>query len=227
MSTDIVIAAATVFILLAGIFNGYRRGLSRESAAFVGVLLGMLLVEYWADRWSGWLVGRGFENATARLISEIVLIGAPALGGYGAGLLLRGPFGRRERGFGAALGMLNFALLGALVVRSLQRFGWGELDPSRAVQSWLRSALVTRYVLDYFALALLALGGALMLLGLGAAISRLVRLLARRRSAAPPRSTARPAQPAPGGAPSVAPAQQPTPPQSQRLPPGQQEKFLE
>lgn len=218
MSNDIVIAIATGLILLGGLAVGYRRGLTREAAAFTGILLGMLLVEYWAERWSGWLVQRGFQSATARLISEIALVGAPTLGGYGAGLLLRGPQARRERGFGAALGMLNFALLGALGVGVIQRFGWGAPEAA----SWLRSALVTRYVLDYFALAVLVIAGALMLLGLGAAVNRLARLLARRRSAAPPRTPVRPAQASP-----PAPTPQPTPPPSQRVPPGQQEKFLE
>ncbi len=221
MSTDIVYIIATGLILIGGLAVGYRRGLTREAAAFTGVLLGMLLVEYWADRWSVWLVQRGFQAATARLVSDIVLIGAPVLGGYGAGLLLPGPRGRRERGFGAALGMLNFALLGALAVLAIQRFGWGDTDAA----SWLRDAAVTRYVLDYFALALLALAGVLVLLGLGAAVSRLARLAARRRASPPPRPT-KPAQPAPA-APPAAPTQPPAAPPSQRVPAGQQEKFLE
>lgn len=225
MSLDIVIAIATGFILLLGLLNGYRRGTIREAMTLVGVLLGMLLIEYWADRWSVWLTQRGFAAATARLVAEIVLLGGPTLGGCGAGLLLRGPLGRRDRGFGAGLGLLSFALLGALAVRSIQRFGWGESSSQEPVASWLRATLVTRYVLDYFPLALLALAGALLLLGVVAAMTRLVRFASRPRRPAPPRS-AGPAQPAPspGGG---TPAQQPPLPQSQPLPPGQQEKFLE
>lgn len=227
--SSIIIGVFLVF----GLLNGLRRGGLKEGTALVGVLLGALLVEYWARRWGQAVSQRsGLKLETATwLLSLGLLLGTALLSGYGSGLLIRRHIMKSgERLGGALLGLLNMGLLVSFTLRYTQQFYFNEANPAQQVPSWIRSGLLSRYMLEWVGLVLLGAAGVLALLSIITGAMRLGRLATRPvpTPAPKPQPTAQPQQPKP----------QPTfPPrpaennasagQSQKLPVGQQERYID
>lgn len=233
MNSNLIGSIAIGVFLLIGLFNGLRRGGIKEGTALIGVLLGALLVEFWARRWGEWLTQRTNLNPSyATLISALgLLIGTAILSGYGSGSLIRRPTMKGgERSGGALLGLLNAALLTSFTLRYIQLFYYGENNPAEPVQSWIRNGLVSRYMLDLIGLVLLGAAFALALVAILSTTVRLGRLAtAQRPPAKQPARDTRPQQPKPAQSTDPRPT---TPaagaaPQQPRTPIGQQEKFLD
>lgn len=232
MNSNLFSSIAIGIVLLIGLLNGLRRGGIKEGTALVGVLLGALLVEFWADRWGASLTQRTNMNLNyATWLSALgLLIGTAILAGYGSGLLLRRPaLTGGERFAGAALGLLNMALLVSFALRYTQQFYFNEADPTQPVESWIRAGIASRYMLNFLGLVLL---GAAIVLALAAVLSTTIRLGrlatnqgASKQPASKPREPAKapqPVQPRP-----TTPAAGAAPPQQPKVPAGQQEQFLD
>lgn len=199
MTRELVPTIIVGALLIAGFFNGMRRGSLKEGTALVGVLLGALLVEYWAERWGIVLNQRSGINVNqAKFLSSVVLlIGTALFSGYGSGLLLRrGAIKGGERLGGGFLGLLNMGLLVSFTLRNIQRYYYQELVATEPIETWVRANVLTRWMLNWVGYVLL---GAAFALGLIAIITSTVRI--GRRAAKP--------APAPAKAPSKAPADKP------------------
>ena len=233
----------TGMLLLLGFANGLRRGGIKEGTALIGVLLGALLVEFWAQRWGQTLSERSglHINNAVLLLSLALLIGTALFSGYGSGLFFRRTTMKSgERIAGALLGLLNMGLLTSFTLRYTQELYFNETDPTQPVQSWIRESIVSRFMLNWLGYVLL---GAALTLGIVSIVMATLRL---ERLAATPRPPAKPAKPAPSASQSKpAQAAQPAPqgqalgqpkpadpglggaPAQPKMPAGQHESFID
>jgi len=225
-------------LLLLGLLTGVWRGALREGITFTAILLGALLAEGWGPLWSRFVSQQtGLALPITQWLIGLGLLAITLLIGYGSGLLL--PYRHLrpvDRIAGALLGLLNVGLLTAFVLRSIQRWFFGEATFQRPVASWIRQDMLSRFLVVWVGEILLGvalLGAAVVLL---AALVRLLRNLRRPAPVVPP------AAPSPTS-PTASTAAQPTaaifsdearsdtertPAQPNRQPPiGQQEKFLD
>jgi|GEM_PF-3923585 len=216
-------------VLILGLLNGLRRGGIKEGTALIGVLLGALLVEYWAERWGNLIFERSslrIEMATW-LVAIALLIGTALFSGYGSGILMRrGVMKTEERLSGALLGLLNMGLLVSFVLRYTQQFYFTEADPAQPIPTWIRTGVVTRIMLDWISFFLIGAAIALAVVSLVVATLRIGRLVTQ----ASPNAGKKPQA---GGKPQQ-PQQKPRtdggfggPPPQPKIPAGQQEKFLD
>ncbi|WP_029215532.1 CvpA family protein [Kallotenue papyrolyticum] len=225
-------------VILLGALNGWRRGGIREEAALIGVLLGALLVEFWAERW-GQMVAEWFASTNVArlrwLVAMTLLFGTTVFSGYGVGLLLpRAPLKSTGRLTGALLGLITVTLALAFGLRYTQQFLYNQNTGSWILRDPLSRALVT-----WTDAALALAAAALALAAVVAGTLRLVRRLSRPTTPAP-KPAAVPSKPAPASAAAPSPAGSsagagtpsgsataPTQPVATRPPVGQQEKFIE
>lgn len=219
-------------LLLLGALNGWRRGGIREEAALIGVLLGALLVEFWAVRWgasfAAWFGLQQAERARW-LVAMALLFGTAIFGGYGIGLLLpRVPIKNTGHVAGALLGLITVTLLIGFGLRYTQRFWFNETDPAQPVQSWIREGILSRYLVEWIDVALAVAAAGLALAAIVTAIMRLIRLLSQPRvpqpTPKPSPAAVKPAAPPPA-AQSTPPAT--SAPPAQPRPIGQSEKFID
>ncbi len=173
-------------VLLVGFANGLRRGGIKEGTALIGVLLGALLVEFWAESWGRTLSERsGLRiNNAVLLLSLVLLIGTALFSGYGTGLFFkRRAIKSGERVGGGLLGLLNMGLLVSFTLRYTQLLYFNETDPTQPVQSWIRAGIVSRFMFDWLGYVLLGAALALGVFSLITATLRLGRLAATPRPA--------------------------------------------
>lgn len=229
-------------VLLLGLANGLRRGGLKEGTALIGVLLGALLVEFWARRWGETLSQRsGLKlNTAILLLSLTLLIGTALFSGYGSGLFFRRTAMKSgERIGGAVLGLLNMGLLVSFALRYTQQLYFEEASPAQPVLSWIRTGVVSRYMLNWQGQVLLGAAIGLGVISLLTAALRLGRLAstagkpAKPPIKAPASPAPRPTQPTPASPAGAFGSDRPTdvlggasqgPP---RQPAGQQESFLD
>jgi hypothetical protein len=211
MTISLISSIIIGIVLLVGAINGWRRGGIREEAALIGVLLGALLVEFWAVRWGqSFHEWSGLNPQHARwLVAIALLFGTAIFSGYGVGLLLPRVSLKSTGHFaGAMLGLLTITLLVAFGLRYTQQFWYGETDPTQPVQSWIREGIVSRYLLAWTDLALVGAAGLLALAAIVTAIMRLIRLVSQPRAAKPaPKPAAAPFKPPVTPAPTQPPVQ--------------------
>lgn len=221
----IVVALA----LLLGALNGFRRGALREGIALIGILLGVLLVTLWAERWGTVITQRtGWRPATGQWVAAMGLLwGTALLAGYGSASLLKQQPGKSPlvlRAGGLVLGLLNGGLLLSFSLRYTQALWYGETagDPA---PSWIRAAIASRFLLERIDLVLLGLGWTLAMLSLIVTVVRLVARLAapqRKTPATTVRTQPSPVRQIPGAATSQEPAvPRPT------VAPGMERSFIE
>lgn len=173
-------------VLLIGFANGLRRGGIKEGTALIGVLLGALLVEFWAKPWGQNLSERsGLRiNNALLLLSLVLLIGTALFSGYGSGLFFkRRTMKTGERIGGGLLGLLNMGLLISFALRYTQLLYFNETDPTQPVESWIRAGILSRFMFYWLGYVLL---GAALALGVFSLITATLRL---GRLAATPRPT--------------------------------------
>ncbi len=188
-------------VLLVGFGNGLRRGGIKEGTALIGVLLGALLVEFWAEPWGRTLSERsGLRiNNAELLLSLVLLIGTALFCGYGTGLFFkRRTLKAGERVGGGLLGLLNMGLLVSFTLRYTQLLYFNETDPTQPVQSWIRAGIVSRFMFAWLGYVLLGAALALGVFSLITATLRLGRLAATPRPAPDTRAAGGKAQGATG-----------------------------
>ncbi len=205
-----LVGSVLIGLLLAiGFANGVRRGGIKEGTALIGVLLGALLVEFWAERWGQTLSDRsGLRiNNAFLLLSLALLIGTALFSGYGSGLFFpRRAMKGAERFGGGLLGLLNVGLLISFTLRYAQQYYYTETDPTQPVESWIRAGIVSQFMLNWLGYVLLGAALALGIFSMVTATLRLGRLAATPRPA--PKPAGGGAKPQSGGAPAPAKAQQ-------------------
>jgi uncharacterized membrane protein required for colicin V production len=250
-----LVGSIIIGLLLAiGFANGVRRGGIKEGTALIGVLLGALLVEFWAERWGQTLSDRSglLTNNAFLLLSLALLIGTALFSGYGSGLFFpRRAMKGSERFGGGLLGLLNVGLLISFTLRYAQQYYYMETDPAQPVENWIRTGIASRFMLNWLGYVLLGAALALGIFSMVTAALRLGRLAATPRPPAKPAATGAkpqagggaPAKPQQagggqpqgqglpavgGGASSTAPAQGAAGgPVGGTRPPGQQESYLD
>jgi hypothetical protein len=197
-------------LLAVGFANGVRRGGIKEGTALIGVLLGALLVEFWAERWGQTLSERSglLSNNAFLLLSLALLIGTALFSGYGSGLFFpRRAMKGSERFGGGLLGLLNMGLLVSFTLRYAQQYYYGETDPTQPVENWIRTGIVSQFMLNWLGYVLLGAALALGIFSMVTATLRLGRLAATPRPPAKPAGTAAKPQGAGAGAPQAKPQQ--------------------
>jgi hypothetical protein len=212
--------------LLVGVLVGARRGATKEVMALVGVLLGALLVTTWASRWGVAIATRtGWQRTTGEWIGAMMLLWGTALfAGYGSAALLPRTAARMssaQRIAGAALGLVSATLLTGLTLRLTQTLFYGEVGNDRQM-TWIRQAVVSRFLLERFDLLVLGATWTFAVVALVVSLVRLLRMFFVAAKPAPaPAAKPTPATPSA----SVTPAQptQPTP----AIPPGMERSFLD
>lgn len=199
---EIALVAVTMLVLAIFGYVGHRRDTRRAALAMGGTLIGAVLADLWALRWSTTVArwfGAGQAASLVPSVSIATLLLTMLVIGYGGGLLLGGaekapPLWRRV--LNALLGMLNGALALGLTVGYLAagNAGFAEEIGTMAIGQLLLDA--PRWIVLGFSL-----------LASGAVLVRGLMSLAGsgRRAAAP---TAGPSEPAarPAAAPGAVPA---------------------
>jgi hypothetical protein len=213
-------------VLLIGTLNGLRRGALKEGMALIGILLGVLLITLWAERWGIVLSRRlGWLPIIGQWIAAMALLwGTALLSGYGSGTLLPWRPARipaLQRGIGALLGLLNGGLLAGFTIRYTQQFYYGETVLARQ-QTWIRDSVASRFLLDRLDLLLLGLAWTVAVASLIVSLVQLVRRLWAHQAATPIVATPAPTRPAadslPAGSGTTA---------KSSTPPGMERSFLE
>ena len=200
--------------LAIGALNGARRGALKEGMALIGVLLGALLVTFWAERWgvtlsraTNWRPELGQWAATLA-----VLWGTALFSGYGsAALLPRRPGGMpwTLRAGGALLGLVNGGLLTGFTLLYTQRHFYGANAAARGT-SWVEMAVASRFMIERLDLIVLGVAWTFAVVSLVVTLIRLVRSLIAPQPASAPAPSAR------------ASSSQPLPPDSTARPPSAQ-----
>lgn len=120
MLTSLVLDALLILIILMMVPLGFLRGGLRELSTSAALLLGILMAEQWADRWSSLLrrwsdMGEGAARFAMAVLIVVVITGVVGYGGSAAFTWRPGPGGR---GYGAYLALLNAMIfIGFLVNR--------------------------------------------------------------------------------------------------------------
>jgi uncharacterized membrane protein required for colicin V production len=204
-------------VLLLGFANGMRRGSIKEGPVLVGVLLGALLVEFWAERWGQALSTRsGLLIDTAELMVALgLLLGTALFSGYGSSTLLkRSPLKGPTRIGGAVLGLLNAGLLVSFTLLYTLRFYYnvGAVD-QLPDDNWIKAGIVGSRMVQFIDLVLLGAAAGLAVAAVLMATIRFARLVSR-PAPAPAKPAPKPQYTAPRPQPTQpAPYSQPTQPQ--------------
>lgn len=123
MLTSLVLDALLILIVLMMVPLGFLRGGLRELSTSAALLLGVLMAEQWADRWSSALtrwsdMGEGAARFTMAVLIVVTITGFVGYGGSAAFSWKPGPGGR---GYGAYLALLNaMVFIGFLINRYIR-----------------------------------------------------------------------------------------------------------
>lgn len=183
-------------VLLLGLLNGLRRGALREGILLIAVLLGALLVTLWSQRGGDAIARRmSWQPGTGQWLAAIGLLWGAALGtGYAPATLLPQRPGKMLlplRVAGAVLGLLNAGLLIAFSLRYTQTMYYDDAAPRETL--WLRSGVISNFLLERLDLILLGLAWGIAVISLVVILGQLIIRLISPNRAAPPA----PARPAP------------------------------
>lgn len=163
-----LVLTAVLAVVWAGcVALGWWRGGWREVVALGGILLAYAVLSEWAAP-NGRDLTSQFGGSLARnttTVALLYLIGGAALIGYlgGHSLPRPMPLSPRERGFGAALGFLNGAVLLACALRVLRAYAFA---PSKG--RMLHDSPLARFLIEgigYLLLPALLIGAAFAVLG--------------------------------------------------------------
>lgn len=143
MLTSLVLDALLILIILMMVPLGFLRGGLRELSTSAALLLGILMADQWADRWSKLLtrwtdMSDGAARFTMAVVIVVTLTGIVGYGGSAAFSWKPGPGGR---GYGAYLALLNaMVFVGFLINRYIRDIFDGRV-PETIDRAYLSRAL--------------------------------------------------------------------------------------
>lgn len=143
MLTSLVLDALLVLIVLMMVPLGFLRGGLRELSTSAALLLGILMADHWADRWSTVLtrwttMGEGAARFAMAVLIVVVITGFVGYGGSAAFSWRPGPGGR---GYGAYLALLNaMVFIGFIINRYIRDIFDGRV-PETIDRAWVSRAL--------------------------------------------------------------------------------------
>lgn len=109
MLTSIVLDALLILIVIMMVPLGFLRGGLRELSTSAALLLGILMADQWAERWSGVLerwTAMG-QDAARFAMSVLIVVAITGIVGYGGSAAFSWKPGPGGRGYGAYLALLN------------------------------------------------------------------------------------------------------------------------
>lgn len=130
MLTSLVLDALLVLIVVMMVPLGFLRGGLRELSTSAALLLGILMAENWADRWSSvftrWTTMG--EGAARFAMAVVIVVGITGVVGYGGSAAFSWKPGPGGRGYGAYLALLNAMLfIGFLINRYIRDIFDGQV----------------------------------------------------------------------------------------------------
>ena len=118
MIESLALDALLLVIIISVVPLGMYRGGIREVCTSAGLLLGILLIQQWSERWGNWVAGvTGIDESVSRFIVAIAtIVIITGVVGYGAAAAFGHRPGPGGRIFGGLLGLTNaIVFLGAFI----------------------------------------------------------------------------------------------------------------
>ena len=143
MLTSLVLDALLILIVLMMVPLGFLRGGLREVSTSAALLLGVLMAEQWADRWSGLLTGwTNMGDGAARFaMAVLIVVTVTGVVGYGGSAAFSWKPGPGGRGYGAYLALLNAVIFAGFLINRYIRDIFDGRVPETIDRAYVSRAL--------------------------------------------------------------------------------------